>query len=292
MSQRGLAFRCVIPLVLSLLAVGPALAASKQGKEKVVAPSKETKDSAAAERQAQEKAARKACLSGDYAAGVAALSNLFVETRDPTYIYNQGRCFEQNRRYEDAIARFQEFLRAGRSKLEANDKAEAEQHIADCRQMLAQERGGAPAQTTPVPFPTPPPTAASPPPPASPQSPIVIRPAAQPAPGSSGAGLRVGGIVVASLGVAAVGTGLLLNLKANSMVDDMYGSVDGYSKESDRKDYETIAWVGYGVGAACVATGVILYTLGVRAKSRPAGNVALVPTVAPDHAGAALTGAF
>ena len=46
-----------------------------------------------------------ACLSGDYTKGVAILSELFVDTKDPTYLFNQGRCFEQNRRYDDAIAR-------------------------------------------------------------------------------------------------------------------------------------------------------------------------------------------
>jgi hypothetical protein len=32
-----------------------------------------------------------ACLSGDYTKGVAILSELFVDTKDPTYLFNQGR---------------------------------------------------------------------------------------------------------------------------------------------------------------------------------------------------------
>jgi curli biogenesis system outer membrane secretion channel CsgG len=80
--------------------------------------------------------ARMACLSGDYAKGVSILSALFVETNDSTHIYNQARCFEQNRRYEDAIARFQEYLRAAK-KLSKIDSAEAEKHIADCQGLLA-----------------------------------------------------------------------------------------------------------------------------------------------------------
>jgi hypothetical protein len=55
------------------------------------------------DRQAQEKAARKACLTGDYATGVSILADLFVESKDPLYIFNQGRCMEQNSRYKDAI---------------------------------------------------------------------------------------------------------------------------------------------------------------------------------------------
>jgi hypothetical protein len=247
----------------------------------------------AASKQAQEKAARKACLNGEYGEGVAILSNLFVETNDPTYIYNQGRCFEQNRRYEDAVARFQEFLRAGRQKLRANDKVETEQHIADCKQMLDEQRRSSTIQPAPeqvaAPAPTPAPT--PPPVPTPGPSPLVSLPA-QPAPGSDGAGLRTGGIVVASFGVAAVGAGIFFNVKANSIVDDMYSTFDGYSKESDRKTYATLTWVSYGVGAACVVTGAILYAFGLKAKSGPAGGVALVPTVGTAQAGAALTGAF
>ena len=75
-----------------------------------------TSPALAASRQAQELTARTSCLSGDYAKGVAILSELFVDTKDATYIFNQGRCFEQNSRYQDAIARFQEYLRAGKKK--------------------------------------------------------------------------------------------------------------------------------------------------------------------------------
>jgi hypothetical protein len=246
----------------------------------------------AASKQAQEKAARKACLNGAYAEGVAILSNLFVETEDTTYIFNQGRCFEQNRRYEDAIARFQEFLRAGRRKLNANDKAEAQQHIADCKQMLTQEHGSSPTPTTPQPIVTSPPTPPSSPEPGHPQPSATVTQSAQPATISDGAGLRTGGVVVASFGVAAAVAGVLFNVKANNTVNDMYSTYDGYSKESDRKTYATLTWVSYGVGAACVVTGAILYAVGLKARSSSESSVALVPTVGTDHAGAALTGAF
>ena len=116
--------------------------------------------------------------------------------------------------------------------------------------------------------------------------------APKPASTSRGARLRVGGIVVASFGVVAAGVGLGFNLKANSTVNDMYDTPDGYTKESSRKNYETVAWVGYGVGAACVATGVILYAIGRKAKSSHSDDVALVPVVGRDHAGAALAGVF
>jgi hypothetical protein len=76
------------------------------------------------------------------------------------------------------------------------------------------------------------------------------------------------------------------------MVNDMYNTPDGYAKESNRKNYETVAWVGYGVGAACVVTGSILYAIGHKAMSSHFDDVALVPMVGPDHAGAVFAGAF
>jgi hypothetical protein len=64
-----------------------------------------------ANREAKEKAARTACLAGDYAKGVTLLSELFVETKNPNWIFNSGRCFEQNARFQEAISRFQEYKR-------------------------------------------------------------------------------------------------------------------------------------------------------------------------------------
>jgi hypothetical protein len=259
--------------------------ASLLGGASVAAPSKTNK-------QVQENTARKACLDGDYRQGVAALTTLFVQTRDPTYIFNQGRCLEQNRRYEDAIARFQEYLRAGRKSLEANDKVEAEQHIADCKEMLAQERGTAPPPAAPQPL-TALPAAPKPEPAPAPETvPVVAETAPKDSPTSNGAGLRIGGIVVASVGVAAVVAGVLFNLKANSAVDSMYTVKDGYTKDSERKTYTTLAWVGYGVGAASVVTGAILYGVGLKAKPTSEIRVALIPTFGTNEAGAALTGAF
>jgi hypothetical protein len=71
-----------------------------------------------------------------------------------------------------------------------------------------------------------------------------------------------------AVGGAAIIAGVMFNLKVNSMASD-YGKLNGYtdSKESDRKTYQTLGWVGYGVGAACVATGAVLYYLGVHTSA-------------------------
>jgi hypothetical protein len=272
-------FRCGAATVFSLLALAatPALAAGKKAQGK----------------QPQERAARKACLNGDYTKGVAILSELFVDTKDPTYLFNQGRCFEQNHRYEDALSRFEEYLRAAQGNLDAADQAAAEKHIADCKERLP-DQSSKPRTSSPQQFVPPPPAPVAPsepPTPAEPSTSIVAQPEVQPP--HSGAGLRVAGIVTASVGVAAAVAGVLLNLKVNSMVKDMDTTVGDYeSRNSDRKNYQTMAWIGYGAGAACVVTGAILYGFGLRTDGSSSTSVALLPAIGRGQAGALLTGGF
>jgi hypothetical protein len=265
-----------------LLAAAPAMAANNKRVQ---------------EKRAQERAARKACLSGDFAKGVDILSALFVDTKEPTYIFNQGRCFEQNRRWEDAIARFREFLNT-EGKLDEADVAAAEKHIANCREMLAQERPAGATQSPPALQP-PPETAPTPaiepnPGPSSTAEPTLAQSETKPPASGAGSGLRTGGIVVAAVGVAALVAGVDLSLKVNNMVDQMETTPDGYSssKSSSRDTYAALAWTSYGVGAACVVTGAILFGFGLKAKAGASKTVALVPALGTDSVGAALVGAF
>ena len=244
--------------------------------------------------QAKERTARKSCLSGDWAKGIDILADLFVDTRDPTYIFNQGRCLEQNHRYEDAIEKFKEFLRTGETQnLRTEDKESAEKHIAACKETLAAQ--GVVAE--PVGPLAPPPITPAVVPPLAPApvepAPIVVQTdAVKPSP-NAGSGLRIAGIVTAAFGLAAAGAGIGFNVLANNTVGDMESTLNGYaSKKSDRDTYVTLSWVGYGVGAACLVTGAVLYGIGLRARSKASTQVALVPAVGPGQAGLVFTGAF
>jgi len=53
---------------------------------------------------------------------------------------------------------------------------------------------------------------------------------------------------------------------------------------------ETWGWAGYGVGAAAIATGVVLYVAGW--PSDKATNLALLPALAPGGASMILQGRF
>jgi tetratricopeptide (TPR) repeat protein len=220
---------------------------------------------AAQGREEKEREARTACLGGDYTKGVMILSELFVSTRDATYIYNQGRCFEQNGRFQEAITRFQEYLRVAKDAGPA-ERAEAERHVSDCRLQLGEQspRSVAPPQPPPAVAPVPPTL----------RQPVAAEPSA-PAPGS---GLRTAGLVVAAVGVAGVAAGIALNLKVNALASD-YETYNGYTekKESDRRSYESWGWVGYGAGAACIGTGAVLYYLGVRAGKSSSLSATILP---------------
>ena len=224
----------------------------------------------AAEWQTREQEAQRACLTGNPTKGIEILTDLYLSTRDPNHIYNQGRCFEQNRLYDDAIGRFREYMVKAKT-LSAEEKADTERHIAACESYLAtrQREDSSPAH---------------------PETTTLATQPAQSTPASrAGSGLRTAGIVTAAVGGAALVAGVAFALKANQMASDLekpYGYTD--SANSERKSYKAAAYVGYGVGAACVAGGALLYYLGWREQSA----TTLEPTVAPDRAGVVLTRVF
>jgi hypothetical protein len=246
----------------------------------------------AASKKTQERMAKKSCLAGDPAKGVEVLAELYVNTNDITYIFNQGRCFEQNRRYEDAIGRFREYLTKGEDRLSDDEKAVAKRHIDTCESYLPKPEPRSPMVPEPVSAATivhtPSPAEFAP----EPQS-VMVATKSQ-ADKNAGSGLRIAGIVVGSLGVVALGAGVALNLKVNSMSTDLE-KADNFNRDtnSSRKDYKTLSWISYGAGAAFLTGGSLLYILGWHAgHSSAQPSVALVPTFTPGTAGALLSGAF
>jgi len=238
----------------------------------------------------REKAAQKACALGDYQKGVDILADMLVDSDDPNPVYNQGRCYEQNGRWEQAINRFREYLRKD-AKLSDGDRADVERHIAEREKAFAraapaaQPAAAAPAPVarveTPAPAPAPSPVAPD----------VSTKPAPPTSDGNQGKGLRVAGIVCAAVGLAAVGTGIGLALKTQDMSSDAQKSGGGtQAQEDQRKSLETWGWVSYGVGAATIATGAVLYIVGW--PSDKSTSVALLPALAPDGASMILQGRF
>ena len=218
-------------------------------------------------KSAKEKAAKKACAMGDFRKGADILTDLFIETNNATYVYNQGRCYQQNNRWEQAISRFREFLRRAKD-ISESDRVDTERQIADCEASLAKV---SPPPAPPAPAPPVPVTHVETPSPAP--EPVVpdvsSKPAPPPSDGSRGKGLRVTGIVLAAVGVAAIGTGVGLAVKANGLSTKDYSQ----TRENERASLKTWGLVSYGVGAAAIVTGAILYIVGW--PSQQSSSVAL-----------------
>ena len=233
-------------------------------------------------KEGKERAAKKACLTGDPVAGVAILTDLYLDTNDPTHLFNQGRCFEQNRRYDDAVGRFREYLEKAKD-LSPEDKADTHRHIANCESYLRGKPVEAATPEVPKVVAEKTPVVES-----KPAEVIVVAPV--PNAGRGGRGLRTAGGVVAAVGAAGLVTGLVLNLKANSMSGNLEADWNP-GTNSTREGYKTAGWVAYGGGAACMVAGTVLYYLGWRRGEREP-SVAVVPTVGPDMAGTFVVGAF
>jgi len=266
--QSRLAFTSVA--VFFFLA-SPALAAgSKEVKEK-------------------EKAARKACMMGDYMKGSDILSDLFIETGDSTYIFNQARCLQQNHRWQEAADRFQEFLRKAKNLSDA-EATETNKYLAECEDHLPKISPAAePASPRPAPSQPAPPQPSQPQPasvpnevtssaPKTPSGPVTT-PAAEK---DRRSGLRKAGIISGALGLAEIGAGVYCSVKTYSLRDD-----------PDRlSTYKTWGIVSYVAGGATLATGTALFILGVMERRSADSGVTVSVSVTPGMSALIMQGRF
>jgi hypothetical protein len=269
--------------VVLFLSMSPAQGASERSRHSSAA--------------AKEKAAKRACITGEVKTGIEILGDLYVNTGDATYVFNQGRCFEQNHRFEDAIDRFREYLRKIPD-ASVEEKSSANAHIADCEALIAKHAGGTtapPPQATSQPALPTQPFLTYPAEPTTPvRPPVAIVPAEPPAHWStSGRGLRIAGVLTTAVGLCAVGTGVVLAVKERSLTNEI-NTKFSQSKESTRASYETWGYVSYGVGTAAILGGVVLYYLGWHSGQAESANtgVSLLPTVTPDAMTFVLHGSF
>lgn len=117
-----------------------------------------------------------------------------------------------------------------------------------------------------------------------PSAPDVTTAARQPSPRAEGTALdrgrawRTAGIVTAAAGAGFLGGGLLFGLAARSASSDVSHQFDASQDSAGRRD-ETLQWVGYGVGAAAIATGAWLFFHGraLDSSEAPALQAGLLP---------------
>ena len=236
-------------LLLSLCVVAP-----------VGAQTSSLKDS---ERIELEKSARKACIVGNYTKGVDILADLFISVRDPVYIYNQARCFQQNHQWQSAIDRFHEYLRKAKNIPEA-EMLEVRAYIGECEAPLL--------KTAVAPEPVSP----------SPSTPAPLEQQATPAPDNQGSGLRTAGVVVGAIGLVGAIGGVFCSAKTYQVRND--------SDQLNR--YKTAGYVSYGIGGIGLATGITLYVIGHSKKRTETTEVSLVPEFGPKQTVVFVQGTF
>jgi tetratricopeptide (TPR) repeat protein len=247
---------------------------------------------------------------------------------DPTFIYNMAQAYRRKGDAKRALDLYKNYLikapkAAQRPEVEERIRVLQKQvEETDYQTRSAAQNAPAPV-VVPPPAPSPAPAAPAPTPVAAPApapapapsaAPTAVNPSAAPLPAAPsdgypgqpsvvqaeaapppvaapGRGLRVAGVVLGISGVALVGAGIFFGAEAKSYSDRVEtASLFNPNFEDRGKLYETLQWVGYGVGAGLVATGAVLYGLGVVAAKSPA--VALAPTVFPGGAGLSAQGVF
>ena len=202
--------------------------------------------------------AKAACAAGRVDEGIAVLARLYAESNDLMWVFNQGRCYQQNGRSDEAIQRFREFLRkAGelpRDEVREDAVQAAHGHLAS---LEAEQRH-----------------------------------TVEPAPRDPRVYYRVGGAGLGVLGRAGVATGIAFGIKTRNLQnsieqDAMNAPVDGARIPAGRR-YETWQWVGYGVGAGALTAAAIVFYLGEKRSQRDERQAMVVPLVEDGAAGAAL----
>ena len=203
------------------------------------------------------------------AKGIGILGELYAETRIPSFVFNQGRCYQKNGQLEPARHRFAEYLRIGTSE-PPDDVRRAQAFVKEIDDTIAHQRASDPAPMVVV-------------------APIAPR-------GEHASALRIASVVLAAVGVAAVGTGVYLSFKVRSLNDDINQQfakqdyvTDGAGLQrrlTDGARYETWQWIGYGVGVAALAGAVTTFLAGssLRGSGSPE-RVALDLTPAVSRAG-------
>jgi hypothetical protein len=218
-------------------------------------------------------AALAACASGDVAKGISILGQLYAETRNPSYVFNQGRCFQKNNKLTEARGSFTEYLRIGTNE-PPEDIQRAQGFIKEIDETLARERASQPA-------------------------PLLVTPV-QPGGDGRAHALRTTSIVLAAVGVAAVGAGVFLSFKVKSIndsINNQYANQAFVTDEaqlekqiSDGKSYETWQWVAYGLGVAALAGAVTTFVLSGHFAGAPGTGpetpaVTVTPTASSDGVG-------
>ena len=177
-----------------------------------------------------------------------------------------------------ATANYRKFIAA---QPKSSERPTAEGFLAELAPCVEQEAKPAPAPAPVIP------------PPQTVTPPTTVQPQPQPQPvaeGGGGKGKRFAGYAVGGAGIVLVVTGVYFGAKARRLGNEVSDACkDGCDwalvedKDAEGKSAEKTQYVLYGVGAAALATGAVLWWMGN--KEAKSGSVAVMPA----HGGAAVS---
>jgi hypothetical protein len=239
-------------LVFVSLALPPAASRAQTAPAAQDPTAIETRDQQAAE----------ACGSGRLEEGVRLLAELFAQTDDGNYIFNQARCYQQNGRTSEAMARFRMYLK--RADADPAAVARAQQYITELEAVSA--------------------------------SPALL-PRADVQEASDGSGLRRAGLSTGAAGLGALAVAAYFGLQTSAIEKEAAIAVRNDPQALERlnregKRAELLQWVFLGVGATAVSTGALLTYFGLRAPSRQETSLVVLPVAWRRGGGAILRFAF
>jgi hypothetical protein len=239
-------------------------------------------------REQRETEARHACSAGQVEVGIDLLAGLLTEYWHANYIYNQARCYQQNRRPEEAISRFKEYLRVA-VRPTPDEQARIERFIHELEAEVAAAPPPAPPVAADHAQPLGPAAVA-----ASASAPTL--PISRTAPPRRAWILPAAGIAV---GVAGVVTGVIASLQVRSLSNQVeqagYGDFTSQTlarQAASAHRFEALQWAGYGIGGAALASSIIYLAVGARDERAPRTAVAVNVGPGGTPSGVTLAGRF
>lgn len=195
----------------------------------------------------------------EYREAIEAFKHAYALFPEPTFLFNIGQAYRQLNDCENARVFYRNYVRAAPS---GADRANAEQLAGEMETCAAEQK----------------------------RAPVAI---AAPAAPSRYGGLRFGGIVIAGVGAALAGAGIVFSLEASAAARQLErrctpgcNAADVVSLDSEGKTWSQLSIAMYAVGgAAVVAGGIMVLWASLHADAPP---VAVVPI----PGGAAVSAAF
>lgn len=196
---------------------------------------------------------------------------------DPAMLYNVAQSYRLADQLPEALRFYRRYLQRSPN---ARNREDVEKKISDLEKTIDERRRAAAA--VPVPS-TPPPAASTAPPP--------VAPLVQKDEGSSG--MLIAGIVVASVGAAALATAAITGKMASNKADQLTtASMEGQqydpNVQKNGKTLNTVAVISAIAGGVAAITGVVLIVVS-QADSTEKTQASLSPMIGPGLMGAAAT---